>query len=147
MAAKRGTVESPDPGIETKEVKEWTAAINRAQQWRDGLADKEGWKRFIKEYEGKWDFQQQNLDIPLIPLNLIFAWVKTEMSRMYFRDPWITVNPKRVEDISAAHIAEQVINYLWGEIDMKRQIKQALLDALVVGHGWIKVGYTANFGI
>src|SRR5437660_6542123 len=105
-----------------------------------------GAPRFLKEFEGDWDILQQNVDIPLIPINLVFAYVKTEIARLYFRDPWISVNPKRVEDVGAARIAEQLINYTWGEIDLKQQIKLALLDSLLVGHGWIKFGYTATFG-
>jgi hypothetical protein len=145
--SKRGVAESPDPGTEEKEVKAWDQAVNAAQKFRDETAEKAGWKRFIKEFENDYDDHQSRVNVPLVPLNLVFSWVKTEMARMYFRDPWITANPKRVEDIGAAHIDETVLNYLWQEIDLKRQVKLTLLDSLIVGHGWIKVGYTADFGI
>lgn len=144
---KVGKAESPVPSTEEKEVSHWEGAIEAARRWRDDIADAQGWKRFIKEYQGKWEMLEQNLDIPAIPINHVFSWVKTEQSRLYMNDPWITVNAKRVEDIGASQIAESVVNYLWGEIDLKRQGKLVLLDALLIGHGWLKVGYTANFGI
>lgn len=143
---KLGTAESPNEGSEKEEVKHWLAAIKKAQEWRDQTDTFTAAKRFVNEYKGKWDWLSQGISIPLVPINLVFAYVKTEVARLYFRNPWITVNPKRVEDIGAAKIAEQIINYTWSEIDLKRQGKLALLDALLAGHGWIKVGYTAEFG-
>src|SRR5207245_2900840 len=84
--------------------------------------------------------------IPVVPVNLVYAYVKTEIARLYFKDPWITVNAKRVEDIGSAQIAEQIVNYTWGELKLKSEIKQAILEALLIGHSWIKVGYVAEFG-
>jgi hypothetical protein len=145
--SKPGKAETPDPSTEEKECKAWDSVISSTRKWRDDAADAQGWKRFIKEFQGKWEMLEQNLDIPAIPINHVFSWVKTEIARLYMNDPWITVNAKRVEDLGASNIAETIINYTWGEIDLKRQAKLALLEALIVGHGWIKVGYTANFGI
>lgn len=141
---------TPDPvesSTEESEVKHWSQTIAQTQAWRDKIEQDQGWKRFIKEYQGKWDLLEQNLDIPAIPINHVFSWVQTEKSRLYMNDPWITVNAKRSEDLGSAQIAEAVINYTWTDIDLKRQAKMALLDALIVGHGWVKVGYTANFGV
>lgn len=143
---KIGTAESPNEGSEKEEVRHWLAAIKKAQEWRDQTDAFVNAKRFVNEYKGKWDWLAQGISIPLVPINLVFAYVKTEIARLYFRNPWITVFPKRVEDIGAAKIAEQVLNDTWKQLDLKRQIKLALLEALLVGHGWIKVGYTATFG-
>lgn len=144
---KLGVAESPNSSdSEKEEVTHWLAAIKKAEEWRDKTDAFSNAKRFIDEYRGKWDWLAQGISIPLVPINLVFAYVKTETARLYFRDPWITVNPKRVEDIGAAKIAEQVLNYTWGEINLKREAKLAVIDALLVGHGWIKVGYTAEFG-
>lgn len=136
----------PNENNQKDDVKKWMGIIGRTEQWRNQLGEKAGWPRFIREFKGDWDLLQQNVDIPLIPINLVFAYVKTEIARLYFRDPWISVNPKRIEDLGASRIAEQLINYQWGEIDLKRQVKLAIMDALIIGHGWVKMGYTAEFG-
>jgi hypothetical protein len=143
---KIGTAETPDAGKESSEVEHWLSALKRSEDWRDQTRTFTDAKRFVDEYKGKWDWVAQGVTIPLVPINLVFAYVKTEIARLYFRDPWITVNAKRTEDLGAAQMAEQIVNYTWGELDLKRQIKLALLDALLAGHGWIKVGYTAEFG-
>lgn len=136
----------PDGDKEKNEVKKWSGVVARTQSWRDQIGEKAGWPRFVREFKGDWDLLQQNVDIPLIPINLVFAFVKTEVARMYFRNPYITVNPKRMEDLGAARIAEQLVNYMWSEINLKRELKLAMMDALIVGHGWIKLGYTAVIG-
>ncbi len=143
---KVGISESPNPSSEKEEVEAWLRTIQSTVQYRDQIGNKSGWKRFVNEYRGNWDFLQSAVSIPVVPINLVFAYVKTEIARLYFKDPWITVNAKRVEDIGAAQIAEQIINYTWGEIKLKNQIKLALLETLLVGHSWIKTGYAADFG-
>lgn len=141
-----GVSETPNPGAEEQEVSSYLRTVQNAVQWRDQVGEKAGWKRFTNEFKGNWGFLQQQVSIPIIPVNLVYAYVKTEIARLYFRDPWITVNPKRMEDVGAAAIAEQIVNYTWGELKLKAQIKLALLEALLVGHSWIKVGYVAEFG-
>jgi hypothetical protein len=141
-----GLAVPPDETNEREDVTKWLGVTNSTEIWRNNLGDKAGWNRFLSEFQCDWSLLEQSIDITLIPINLVYAYVKTEVSRLYFRDPWISVNAKRMEDLGASHIAEQLINYMWGEIDLKRQIKLAIMDALIVGHGWIKLGYTAEFG-
>lgn len=146
---KLGAGETPDPKPEDQEaeIKKWHEVIKTSEDAFNQWKEQSGAKRFIDEYANDWKHLQQSVDIPLINVNLVYAYTKTEIARLYFRDPWITVNAKRVEDLGAAKIAEQLVNYTWGELDLKRQVKLALLDAILVGHGWIKTGYTAQIGI
>lgn len=127
-------------------IERWSGILNKTEVWRDQQAERKGWKRALAEFEGDWSHYQQSISIPIVPLNLVFAYVKTEISRLYFKDPYMTVNAKRVEDLGSAQIAEQLLNYTWSELDLKRQVKLALTDALIVGHGWVKSGYVAEIG-
>ena len=143
---KVGLGETPNLDSEKKEVEAWLRTMTKVEKNRDEIGSKAGWSRFIDEFKNEWGWLQRTVKIPLIPTNLIYSYTKTEIARLYFRDPWITVNPKRIEDIGASQIAEQIINYIWGELALKSEIKKALLDAILVGHGWIKCGYVATFG-
>jgi hypothetical protein len=146
LPGKVGVGETPNPESEKLEVEAWLRTISKTEKDRDDFGNKAGWQRYIEEYKNEWGFLQAKVSIPIIPINLIYAYTKTEIARLYFRDPWITVNPKRVEDIGAAQIAEQIINYVWGELALKQEIKKTLLEAILVGHSYIKVGYAAEFG-
>ena len=143
---KVGVGETPNPDSEKNEVEAWLRTVQKTEKDQDDFGNKAGWKRYIEEYKNEWGFLQSKVSIPIIPINLIYAYTKTEIARLYFRDPWITVNPKRVEDIGAAQISEQIINYTWGELALKQEIKKALLESILVGHSYVKVGYAAEFG-
>jgi hypothetical protein len=143
---KIGAAESPSDGAEKEEVRQWLAAIKKAQEWRDKTDAFQNAPRFINEYKGKWEWLASAISIPLVPLNLVFAYVKTEIARLYFHNPWITISPRKTEDVSSAKIAEVVINDVWKKLKLKVQGKLALRDALLAGHGWIKVGYTMETG-
>jgi hypothetical protein len=144
---KTGLVETPEDTNPQEKVRQWRKVINRTLEWRKQIEQKARWPFFIKEFEGDWTHVQADLDIDLIPINLVFAYVKTEIARLYFRDPFISVNAKRMEDLGKAQIAEQLINYIWGDLNLKSEVKKALLDTLLVGHGWVKVGYSMETGI
>ena len=132
---------------ETDEVKAWIETIQSTENWRDNIANKNRWKILEKEYRGNWTHLDETTSIPVMPVNLIFAFVKTEIARLYFKDPHITVNAKRIEELAGAEIAEALINYKWMDMNLKEEIKRAMIDALLVGHGWIKLGYSAEIGI
>lgn len=141
-----GASETPNADTETSEVKSWLKTLSSTEQWRNSISEKAGWTRYIEEFKNEWGHLQKSVSIPIIPINLIYAYVKTEIARLYFRDPWITVNPKRVEDIGSSQIAEQIINYVWSELSLKNEVKRTILEALLVGHSYVKVGYVAEFG-
>jgi hypothetical protein len=144
---KVGAAESPSTDQPEKaEVAKWLSAVSKAEEWRNKSDAFANAKRYIDEYKGKWDWLAQGISIPLVPLNLVFAYVKTEIARLYFHNPWITVSPRKTDDIPAAKIAEVVINDVWKKLKLKVQGKLALRDALLVGHGWIKIGYTMETG-
>ena len=143
---KVGVGETPNPESEKHEVESWIRTVQKVEKDAEDIGNKAGWKRYIEEYKNEWGFLQAKTAIPIIPINLIYAYTKTEIARLYFRDPWITVNPKRMEDIGSAQIAEQVVNYTWSELALKQEIKKVLLESILVGHSYIKVGYAAEFG-
>ena len=53
----------------------------------------------------------------------------------------VCVNARRPEFAPQAIIAEEVLNYLWRRNDYQRDFRLAVLDWILTGHGWLKVGY------
>jgi hypothetical protein len=125
------------------EVNRWNAKIDSARKWRDDICAKRRWKDLINEYKGQWDL---GIDISVLPINLIFAYIKTELPSLYIKDPHIKINPKNKTSINTAKVLESVINYIWYYKKIKREIKKAIVDALLIGHAWFKTGYTGKFG-
>jgi len=135
--------EQADGATRREEVSKWNDKVSSAQKWRDEICKKRRWKEMIAEYKGQWEF---DVDIQVLPINLIFAYIKTELPSLYIKDPHIKINPKSSTSIGTAKVLEAIINYVWYYKKVKREIKKAIVDALLIGHSWFKTGYTGQFG-
>jgi len=124
----------------------WQARIQTAYKRRDDIASKHRWDELIDKAKGVWSELDGQYDIPILPLNLVFAFIKTELPALYSRDPYFKANPKKRTTIWTAKILEAVLNAIWRTKMIKREIKKAILDALIIGHAWFKTGYTGEFG-
>lgn len=120
--------------------------IRRSEKKRDERRDTHRWKELINEFKGRFDIADGSSDITILPLNLIFAYVKTELASLYIRDPRLSINPKNQTSIKTSAVLEEVINYLWYYKKLKREIKKCIIDTLLIGHSWFKTGYTGKFG-
>lgn len=124
-------------------VKRWQDRIATARKWRDRKAQEYGWERFISEYKGNYDVflgsGENKFKAP--PINQVFAMVQTDISYLYFRDPYITLRPTKAATAKGAAILEAAINYYWRTLNQKEEIESQLIDADLVGHAWNKDGY------
>lgn len=131
---------------EHDEIEKWLARISNSERYRKKIAEKYRWQRLIEEYRGYFAGLQDSADIYVPSLNLIFAYVKSEIPSLYLRDPKIKVNAKNKKSILSAKILEKALNYIWRKKRIKRENKKNVLDGLLVGHSWFKTGYTGSFG-
>ncbi|MCI0405786.1 MAG: hypothetical protein L0209_06905, partial [candidate division Zixibacteria bacterium] len=140
-----GPAESPKPSRSS--AHDWANVLAHTAGWRKKKIEAAGWERFERYYDGDWRELQNNLSIDVVPLNFVFAYVKTEIAKLYWRDPYITVGPRRIKDLLPARISEVALNAFWRDLMMKREIKRVLQDVKIVGHGWVKLGYSAQIGL
>src|SRR3990167_6974136 len=122
--------------------KAWIGRINRAQKFKDQVKDKQGWPRFLDEYKG--DYRIAGKAIQALPINLVYGYVHTAIAKLYFRDPYMSIAPKGGQFISRARVLETVINYIFGELNLKGENNKVLIDTFLVGHGWLKFGYSGD---
>lgn len=80
----------------------------------------------------------------IIMINLIFAHIRSTLPMLYFQNPHYYVRPKRSEFKTSAEISEWVLNYFCNKGKLKREIRLATLDALLM-IGIIKDGYNPIF--
>lgn len=132
-------------GVTPRELQVWYDRIHNAEERRKRIADKYGWERLQRELKGEYRELIGGVTgmkgTPIVPINLVHAFLRTAVPSLYFRDPKIAVNPNGAPSIMTARIQEPVINYCWTKLKMKREIKKVIADALLgTGHGWIKLG-------
>lgn len=131
---------------EADEVGKWLHRIEFAERYRKKIAEKYKWRQLTEEYKGYFPSIQFSNDIYIPAINLMFAYVKTEIPALYLRDPKIKINPKNGSSILSAKILEKAVNYLWRTKKIKRENKKNIQDTLTVSHSWFKTGYTGKFG-
>jgi hypothetical protein len=131
---------------ESEQVRQRLEGIKKHKKLQEDMERKYRWKTLIDEYKGQFELTERGYDIQIIPDNLIFAYVKTELPSLYIRDPHIKINPKNRTSIQTAKVMEEVVNYLWKYKKLKREVKKCIVEALLIGHSWIKQGYTGKFG-
>lgn len=122
----------------------WINRIDRRERVLKNKAETNHWERYIREYQG--DFSEILSGSKVLPLNLIYAYVRTEIPSLYIQDPYFEFTPKKRTTIGSAKLKEIAVNDIWHRKKFKREIKKGIQDAKLIGHGWYKVGYNANLG-
>ncbi len=132
---------------EKYDVKCWLDRITHSEQYRKKTAEFYRWRQLLEEYRGRYYALMQSTDIYIPMINLIYAFIKSEIPALYIQDPKIKVNPKKGSTQLGATIIEKALNHFWQAKRIKRENKKNILDTMTVGHSWFKTGYTGKFGV
>ena len=131
-----------DEGIsklkEPQQVARWHDRISVSKRMRDTTANENNWENYIKELKGQYDVVLGNAYVP--PINEVFSYKDTLLANLYYKDPYITVNPKKDATILGSYVLEAAVNHLWGELSLKADVELEITDTICVGHSWNKVG-------
>lgn len=139
MAYEATETEVKPPKTLPEEVQRWQERISLAKKDLETWSESSGAKRFLKEYEGDYGVVLwRNIKAPAI--NEVYAYVESSVANLYFRDPYIAVNPKKSGSIAGAAIWEAWMNYQWREMKTKEEIELEIKDCELVGFGWHKTG-------
>ena len=113
--------------------------IEHSRKWRKEEKYDKLWRRMIDLYKGKHYLQVAEEDRMLV--NVCFATINVIGPSVAVNHPKITVGARKPEDGDKAIITEAIINYWWRHYDCQKQMRRAVDDYLILGHGWLKTGY------
>lgn len=99
----------------------------------------ETWKRLINLYRGKHFKAYGDYDRMLV--NIAFSTINVLYPSVSIGRPKIVVSPRTPDDADKAIIVESIINYWWQHYHCQEEFQLAVRDFLILGHGWVKVGY------
>lgn len=74
-------------------------------------------------------------------VNVAFGTINVIYPSISVNHPKITVLPTKPEFTLPAQTTEGMVNYYWKHHNFHRPFRRATKDFLVVGHGWLKVGW------
>ena len=114
--------------------------LERSRKWREHEQYDDLWDRLIDLYRGKhW---RRYVEEDRIVVNMAFATINVIAPSIAVNNPKIVVNSRIEDNADSAVIAEHVVNYHWRHGKFQKEIRRAVNDMLMVGHGWVKVGYS-----
>lgn len=116
----------------------WTDRISVSGKWKDQIADENNWETYPKQYKGIYDVVLGNQYVP--PINEIYSYVESSKASLFANNPFIAVNAKKTGTILGSYIWEALLNHDWSEMHIKEDVELEIDDALLIGHGWNKVG-------
>lgn len=121
-------------------LKRYRHRVSHARRWREQEGYDGTWRRMVDLYKGK-HFPASLQDEDRIAVNMAFSTINTIYPSITINHPKIEVYANKPEDDDRAVIAQAVVNYWWKHYDFRSPFRRATKDFLIVGHGWVKVGY------
>ena len=113
--------------------------LEQSRRWRKEEKYDDVWRRMIDLYKGKHYADMSDEDRLLV--NVSFSTVNVIGPSISVNHPKITVGARRPEDADRATITEAVVNYWWRHYGCQDEVRRVVDDFLILGHGWLKVGY------
>jgi hypothetical protein len=136
------SVEGQEPLSHTARdlLKRYRGRIESSKKWREDECHDKTWKRLRDMYRLKMIPEYLN-DGDQIAVAISFATINVIAPSVSINHPKFTVTSKKYEQYDNGTIAEAVLNYWWKEYDCQPGFRRAVKDALIFGHGWLKVGW------
>ena len=141
--------------ISSDEIQRWRTEIGNAEDFRDKELGELKYSTLSGAGENIDYFEtgisgrllnNNNIDLPIQTINIIFPIVKNIIPTLYWKNPYITAIPKRQEDELSAPYSAAILNHYYEELDVKGVNRQVIFDAYVIGMGVCKIGYATQFG-
>lgn len=117
----------------------YASRIATSKKWRKDEGMDETWRRLNDLYRGKHydDFAEEDRMI----VNIGFSTINVIAPSVAINYPKVVVSATLPEQAPNAVIAEAVVNYWMRHYNIKPEFRRSVKDALIFGHGWVKIGY------
>ena len=129
------------PKLTAEEIDLWHERITRAEDAMEENVLSE-WKRSFEDYIGSSPGDQGDYGDGDVPnFNFLLSTANSLLPAVISSDPYLRMLPRRPDDKEGAKIAEAAVNYVFREINIKKTVKDVVLDSMLYGVGFAKIGY------
>lgn len=125
--AKRSTLQD--------RLKLMRSEIERSKEYR--REREEDWKRYVDLYRGKHVAKGMGIQDRVI-VNIIFATKNVIAPSVAINNPKFIVNPLDEDSQDQALLTEEILNSIWRQHKYQDEIRLAVDDWILTGHGWVK---------
>ena len=127
------------PRPQKEVIKSYQSRIGSSMKWREGERHEGLWKRMVDLYRGR-HYAVDSPDHRMV-INMAFATKNVIVPSISINNPKFIVYPRKPDSEDQAVVVEEIINYLWRTYKYQQEFRLAVEDYVVIGHGWLKVGY------
>ena len=152
MSSDGPVVFSPEQKTGATAYKLWIERLEATKRWRKKRKNGDiAWERARRIFSGQhWsdeDPHDPTADNPRrrITVNITASIVQDFLPYLMRRQPEYLLEPKRNDGDAIAEqrarVTSALMNHYFTENKMQKQVRSAVLDGLIVGHGVVKTGY------
>jgi len=124
--------------LKQREIEFWQGAIENSRKYM--RQRHKTWRRLLKTYE--LDFDVPGLDDDkIVKISRMYPLARQIIASVSFNYPHVFFKVEEPGREFAADILERVANAALEQMDAKREVQQAIFDALFCSVGWLKFGY------
>jgi hypothetical protein len=143
------------PKKEVNTVDYWISEIGRADEKRREAASKYEWDKLLEIWNNggadvglvtNSDVSSTEFPANSAFVNWVWAYVQSFIPAVYWRHPQVYLDPMKSSYIKAAKIAQVKTNWGFKVTRAPEMVKKTILDALLFGMGWIKLGWHTELG-
>lgn len=127
------------PTHPTKNYQLWETRVEAGLKHLEDKLDHR-WKSMLNMYRNQYPKNAKLGDYE-VTVNMVRAITGIVIPAVYFRDPTVRCQPRIAGTEFQCKLTEELLNYYLRELRVKRQVKKIILDALLFGRGYMKLGY------
>jgi hypothetical protein len=127
------------PKTKEEQLIAWKDKIKLGILYQSHYGHTQRWPLYERYFEGDWP---QNV----LPVNLIFAFGKSLIPRVYSRNPRAVMTSLIPGKYLHAKTVQKLVNWLTYETGVKKQMKRMCQDSYLYGTAIGKCGYDSEYG-
>lgn len=122
-------------------LRRYRQRTEHSAKWRSKEGVNETWSKLIDMYRGRHFESQLLSEEDKIAVNIVFATINEIAPSVAINYPKLCVYARKSTEEGQAQIVETVVNYWWRHYKFLGETNLAVRDWLIIGHGWLKVGW------
>jgi hypothetical protein len=127
-------------------LKDYNLDLEASIKWRKAEQYDKLWRSLIDLYRGKHFTEADLSHEDKIMVNIAFATKNVIAPAVSINHPVFSVLARREDEAPAAELVEQGLNFWWHRYRFHPEVRRAVDDWIILGHGWVKVGWKYEQG-
>lgn len=104
------------------------------------------WKRHTNFYKNyMWQNTDEKVRDDIATVNLVYPLVSIIQETTYNKNPYIYITPTRPEFAEGAKVLEFLVNHLWYDLRINKQIRRAIKNAVLTGLAPVELGFSGRY--